>query len=125
MKYISKRDYNKQLKQIQIKNESIRYAQMLKEEKKKYRQTPHLPSTSKLMAVYLFILFNIVLAYSMIAMWHFADLAYLGALITDIAAQVLTYFIYAKKSTAENTAGGIVHDIALGAITEEDAGEDI
>ncbi len=33
----------------------------------------------------------------MISMWNFADLSCPGVLITDIAGQVITYYIYAKK----------------------------
>ena len=31
-------------------------------------------------------------------MWHFGDLSYLGVLITDVAAQILTYGIYCLKA---------------------------
>ena len=47
------------------------------------------------------------------AMWHFADLSFLGVLITDVAGQVIVYMIYALKSKAENTSGGIVYETAL------------
>lgn len=54
--------------------------------------------TSKLLAVYLFILLNVIIIYALVAMWRFADLAYLGVLITDVAAQVLVYTIYCLKA---------------------------
>ncbi len=113
MKYISGTEYNARLKKLQLRNECIQRKQKLKEEKDKYRLKLKLPTTSKLMAVYLFFILNVVLAYAMIAMWYFADLTYLGVLVTDVAAQVLTYFIYARKATAENTTGGITYDMAL------------
>ncbi len=56
----------------------------------------------------------------MIAMWHFRDLTYLGVLITDVAAQVLTYFIYTKKATRENTVGGIKYETAMKALEKVD-----
>ena len=31
-------------------------------------------------------------------MWHFGDLSYLGVLITDVAAQIITYAIYCMKA---------------------------
>ena len=34
----------------------------------------------------------------MVAMWQFADLSYLGVMITDIAAQVLVFAIYCMKA---------------------------
>lgn len=54
--------------------------------------------TSKLIAIYLFVLLNGIVIFAMVAMWHFADLSYLGVLITDIAAQVLIYAIYCLKA---------------------------
>lgn len=111
MKQISEEEYNKQLRKIEQDNLTRNRKQILKHEKNKFK--PKLPSASKLMAVYLFAILNIVLVYAMTAMWHFMDLNYLGVLITDVAAQVLTYFIYSKKATIENTAGGIIYDMAL------------
>lgn len=104
MKYLSKEEYNAKLKQIEELNKVKERKYNLKTEKNKFKKKRKLPSTSKLMAVYLFLILNIVLFYAMIAMWHFQDLTYLGVLITDVAAQVLTYFIYTKKATAENTS---------------------
>lgn len=65
------------------------------------------------MAFYLFAVLNIVLIYAMVVMYKFRDLSYLGVLITDIAAQVLVFFIHALKSKAENTTGGIVYETAI------------
>lgn len=113
MQYMSEKEYEQRLKQIKAKNVSRQRRQSLKNEEDKYKQQIKLPSTSKLMAAYLFVVLNIVLAFAMISMWHFADLSYLGVLITDVAAQVLTYFIYTKKATIENTKGGITYDIAM------------
>ena len=54
--------------------------------------------TNKIIAIYLFVLLNSIIIFSMVAMWHFGDLSYLGVLITDIAAQVLVYAIYCMKA---------------------------
>ena len=70
---------------------------MLEEEKDKLNNKVHI-ETSKILAIYLFILLNAVVIYSMVAMWHFADFSYLGVLISDIAAQVLIYAIYCMKA---------------------------
>lgn len=69
--------------------------------------------THKLITFYLFLLLNIILVYALIAMWYFADLTHLGVVVTDIAAQIITFFIYSHHSTAQNTAGGIVYDTAM------------
>lgn len=113
MKYISEREFSARLKRIELINHQYEIRQQLKYEKNKYRHKFKLPSTSKLIAVYLFVILNIVLTFSMVAMWTFQDLTYLGVLVTDVAAQVLTYFIYTLKAKAENTVGGITYDIAM------------
>lgn len=111
--YITEKDFEKELKRLKQRNVSKEREQRLKEEKQKYKTHITLPSTSKLMAAYLFIVLNVVLFYAMKAMWHFADLTFLGVLITDVAGQILVYMIYALKSKAENTTGGIVYETAM------------
>lgn len=113
MKYISEREFNSKMRVIQRRNESIDRYNKLKDEKKKVSINIKKPTTDKLIAIYLFIILNAILAYSMISMWNFADLSCLGVLITDIAGQVITYYIYAKKATAQNTKGGITYDMAM------------
>ena len=58
----------------------------------------HKFETSKLIAIYLFVLLNAIVIYAMVAMWTFADFSYLGVLISDIAAQVIVYAIYCMKA---------------------------
>lgn len=113
MKYISEREFNSKMRVIQRRNESIDRYNKLKDEKKKVSINIKKPTTDKLIAIYLFIILNVILVYSMISMWNFADLSCLGVLITDIASQVITYYIYAKKATAQNTKGGITYDMAM------------
>lgn len=88
---------NIKMRVIQRRNESIDRYNKLKDEKKKVSINIKKPTTDKLIAIYLFIILNVILVYSMISMWNFADLSCLGVLITDIAGQVITYYIYAKK----------------------------
>lgn len=113
MKYISEKEYNLRMKKIQSQNVNIERMQSLKKEQNKYRPKIKLPSTTKLMAVYLFVILNVVLTFAMVTMYQFRDLTYLGVLITDVAAQILTFLIYTKKSLAENSQGGIVYDLAM------------
>lgn len=113
MKYLTQREYERKLREIQRENESIERYNKLRQEKRNIQGGVKKPSTDKLIATYLFIILNVVLIYAMLAMWHFADLSYLGVLITDIAGQVITYYIYAKKATAQNTKGGITYDLAM------------
>lgn len=135
---MSKRDYQVKLSKIRKANVQKQYKQSLRAEKQKYN-TKHI-ETSKLLAIYLFVLFNVVLIYAMVAMWVMHDLTYLGVLISDIVAQVLTYAIYCMKAycakrqsenlkfcreryiqeQADNTDDGTVDDIlAAGSESEE------
>lgn len=114
MRNMSEKRYQQKLEKIRKENESIQRIQQLKDERKKYRTSiTDRISTTKLVMVYLFVLLNVILIFAMVAMWHFADLSYLGVLITDIAAQIITFIIYAMKSTKENTVGGITYDLAM------------
>lgn len=90
-------NYLKKLEKIKIKNIQKEYRLNLFKEKIRLFRLPKF-ETSKIIAVYLFILLNAVIVYAMIAMWQFADLTYLGVLISDIAAQVLIYAIYCLKA---------------------------
>lgn len=119
---MTEKEYYTKLEKIKKDNIQWEYRNNLKNEKKKYRPKSKV-ETSKLIAVYLFLLLNTIVIYTMFAMWIFADFTYLGVLISDIAAQVLIYAIYcmkaykAKKSEEEmkfkrehpNTLGNILN----------------
>lgn len=113
MMYMTEKQYERELSKIRLANKSIERKRALKSERKKYKRRITIPSTTKLVMAYLFVLLNAVLIYAMVAMWHFSDLSYLGVLITDIVAQLITFFIYTVKSTKENTVGGITYDLAM------------
>lgn len=84
------------MKQIELQNKQKQMQMALDAEKNKFKK-PGI-ETSKLIALYLFALLNAIIFFAMIAMWKFADLEYLGVLISDIAAQVLIYAIYCLKA---------------------------
>lgn len=115
---MDKRTYNKKMKKYAERNKQYEMKLRLREEKYRYRHKPHLPSTSKLMSLYLFFILTIILVYVMIAMWYFADLTYLGALVTDIAGYVINFSVYAKKSAIENSKGGIIYETAMSRFSE-------
>lgn len=54
--------------------------------------------TSKILAVYLIVLFTGIIIYSLIAMWHFRDLSHLSTLITAFVSEVVTFLIYCAKA---------------------------
>lgn len=107
------KEYEEKLNRIKYKNKQKEMKLKLKKEEDKYKKKFKLPSTTKLIAFYLFLIFNIILIFVMKAMWYFADLTYIGVLITDIAAQVVVFMIYCAKSSKENSVGGIIYDKAM------------
>lgn len=97
MKYLTAKEYQQELGKVKRENIQRRYRQSLKNEKNKYKKNFKI-ETSKLIAFYLFALLNVIVIYAMVAMWKFADLSYLGVLISDIAAQIMIYAIYCMKA---------------------------
>ena len=97
MKYLSSKSYQQEMERVKRHNQQVELRNNLKHEKDKYKKKVHI-ETSKILAIYLFILLNAIVIYAMVAMWKFADLTYLGVLITDIAAQILIYGIYCLKA---------------------------
>lgn len=97
MKYLSSKSYQQEMERVKRHNQQVEMRNNLKHEKDKYKKKVHI-ETSKILAIYLFILLNAIVIYAMVAMWKFADLTYLGVLITDIAAQILIYGIYCLKA---------------------------
>lgn len=90
-------EYSQKLEKIIKRNIEKQYRENLTNEKNKYKQK-HKFETSKIIAIYLFVLLNAIVVYAMLAMWTFADFTYLGVLISDIAAQVIVYAIYCMKA---------------------------
>lgn len=97
MRYLSKKEFESEMKKIQAENLSEERKAILKAEKEKYKSKSKI-ETHKFIMFYLFALLNIIVIYSMVAMWAFRDLTYLGVLISDIAAQVIVYAIYCLKA---------------------------
>lgn len=97
MKYLTIKKYQQELEKVKRENIQRQYKQSLKNEKNKYKKSLKI-ETSKLIALYLFALLNAIVIYAMVAMWKFADLSYLGVLISDIAAQIMIYAIYCMKA---------------------------
>lgn len=97
MKSLTEKEYQQKLDKIKRKNVQKEYRISLEKEKQKYHKKFKL-ETSKWFTIYLFALLNAIVVYSMVAMWRFADFTYLGVLITDIAAQVVTFAIYCMKA---------------------------
>ena len=105
-------DYEKQKQRAEKHAQRVKERERIKKIWHKNDPKKKIPF-HKIVVGYLFLILNVVLIYAFVAMWHFADLTHLGLIITDIAAQVVTFLIYSRHSTAENTAGGIVFESAM------------
>lgn len=112
---MSKEEYEhrKRLRRIQRRGEEALRRRELKAEIEKYWPKKQWPSTAKIALAYIFISCTAVQIYSMVAMWHFADLSALYSLIGATVGEAISYCAYAAKSAKENTEGGIVHDMAM------------
>lgn len=91
---MTEQEYNDKLEKIKKQN----IIKQQKENLRKARYKVKGMETSKKLALYLFAILNIIIIYSLVAMWYFSDLSYLGALITDIGAQIVLYGIYCLKA---------------------------
>ena len=92
--------YLKRVDRIDLRNKRKAMRRALKDKKAQGDAPKKKIETNKLIAIYLFVLLNAIVLYSMVAMWKLGDLSYLGALISDLAAQVLVYAIYCTKAYA-------------------------
>lgn len=97
MHIITEEEYRQELEKANKESQSRKYRNDIRDVKNKYKKNFRI-ETSKLFTVYLFVLLNAIVIYSMVAMWKFQDLSYLGVLITDIAAQILVFGIYCVKA---------------------------
>ena len=89
--------YADDIRRIEEQNFLRKKKMEIKQLKRQYRKNLGL-TTTKLLCYYIFIIFNVVLIYSLVAMWHFADLSYLGVIISDIIGQILVYGIYSIRA---------------------------
>ena len=102
-------EYKVKLRKIEKKGEQILRKRELKEKRDSYKKPKKKIQMTKIITWYLFILLNVVLIYSMVVMYLFRDLSYLGVLITDIAAQVITFLIYTCKSFKETKEEALIN----------------
>lgn len=110
---MTEKRFNEKLNRIYKKQKEYAQKEKLKAEAEKYKPARIKLTMTKKITIYLFVILNILLIYSVVAMWHFEDLTYLGTLITDVIGQIIVFVIYAAKSTKENTVGGITYDKAM------------
>lgn len=108
------REYKRKLAQIRHRGRQKEMRDKLQKEKEKFFPKPERKvNNSKAALWYIMASCTIVQAYSMIAMWHFADLSPLITLIGATVGEAISYCAYAAKSTKENTEGGITFEMAM------------
>lgn len=107
------RAFQTELMRIELIGKQKERKRILKEKRESYKNHIAWPSQSKMGMWYIFVSCSIVQIYSMIAMWHFADLSPLTALIGATVGEGITYYAYTAKAKAENTEGGIVYANSL------------
>ena len=92
------KSYKHKLERIDRRNDRRKARAYLRQKRRDGKPQKPKMETSKKVAIYLFILFNVILIYAMAAMLLLGDLSCLSVLISDIAAQVLTYTVYCLKA---------------------------
>lgn len=90
--------------------------------KKNKKTRKHKTEFSKICMWAIFINCTLIEAYSMVAMWRFADLSPLYSLIGAVVGESIAYISYCAKSGKENTKGGITYELAISQ-SEKDAEE--
>lgn len=99
--------YADDIKRIEERAFFMKKKMEIKKLKREYRKSLGI-TTTKLLCYYIFIIFNVVLVYSLVAMWHFADLEYLGVIISDIIGQILVYGIYSIRAYKDTKSEELV-----------------
>ena len=113
-RYMSEREFNKKLKEIQKENESIRRINKLEQERSRLRRTKKKKlTTSKLaLLIMFFIVFEIVI-FTELLMYKTQDLSALYVLIGIPATMILPLWRYYAKSQVQNAQGAITYAMAM------------
>ena len=112
-RYMSEREFNKKLKEIQKENESIRRMNKLQEERSRLKKPKKKMTTSKLALLIMFVVTFQIVLFTEWLMYRTQDLSALYVLIGIPATMIVPLWKYYSKSEAENTRGGIVYDAAM------------
>lgn len=111
--YMSQNKYEAKLRKIKQSNDSRERKRKLREEKMKYFPKIKKPSTSKLFLwVTLFLFIEIIFFCEYLAI-KTLDTSPLVTLIGTIAGIFSMFHTYSKKSTVENSSGGIIFETAM------------
>lgn len=122
-KYISEKDFNFQMKEIQKRNLSLERKRKLDEERRKGRTEPKMPSASKMVLLGVIVLCVQIVIFCEYAMLTLGDASSMYVLIGIPAALAPIVWGYYSKSKAENVAGGIVYESAMAEMRTKDKDE--
>lgn len=127
----------KKKKQAEIKNQLweeerplIEQKNRIKQERKELRKKYKKLSYSKFLLIFLFINFTLLelfIAWVTIYCFSFGgqpDFTPLVTLIGAVAGETISYWIYAAKSKAENTEGGIVYQSMMNSFNNDEEEND-
>lgn len=112
-RYMSQREFNKRLREIQRENESLRRINKLEQERSRLKKPKDKLTTSKLALLIMFIIVFEIVVFTQILMYVTRDLSALYVLIGIPATMILPLWRYYAKSQVENTQGGITYDMAM------------
>lgn len=123
VKYLTKQEYELELKKIKEKNQQIKLRQNLKAAKVKRFQFKK-PNTSKLIVFVVFLICLQILWFSEHMVNLTGDTSYMYALIGVPAALIPTILGYYAKASKENQVGGIIYDSAMAELNKQDTSDD-
>lgn len=113
MSNLTEETFLEKLHNIQERNKQKEYRRLLKEERNKSRRKIKLPSTSKIILIFGFVLCLEIIAFCEYAMLKTGDLSALYSIVGVVATFVSMVIGYFIKSKAENTVGGIVFETSM------------
>lgn len=123
VKYLTKQEYELELKKIKAKNRQIEMKRNLKAAKVSRFNIPKI-STSKLILVAVLLLNLQIIYFVEKAIMTYGDLSALYALIAIPATLIPTVWAYFSKAKAENCAGGITYDSAMEQLRQSSSEDD-
>lgn len=117
---MTEREYKIKLRRIESHNEQILMRRTLRE--KKFETLPKfkLPTVSKLILILMVIAYFAIIIFACYEMHVLRDVSSLYALIGISASMSAVIWGYYSKSKIENSAGGIVYDMAMANMESND-----
>ena len=113
-RYMSEREFNERLREIQKENESLRRINKLEEERSRLRKPKKKKITmSKLALLIMFVIVFEIVIFTQWLMYRTQDLSALYVLIGIPATMIVPLWRYYAKAQTQNTQGGITYDMAM------------